>query len=88
MQFWELKRIATAAIYDVLKDGEKSTAELDAGQKLKRDEYFRAARAAWTNVQDIFVQLHKEIIGPYVLGKIVPYIQSQLCYIANSELEL
>ncbi|KAJ3558820.1 hypothetical protein NM688_g702 [Phlebia brevispora] len=66
--FWENKRLATMAILDVLKDGAKGSQELDASAQLKRDEYFKAARSAWFNVRDVFMQLHKEMIGPYVLG--------------------
>ena len=68
VHFWEAKRLAVIAILEVVKDGEKSEAELDAGAKARRDEYFSHARDAWTKVQQAFLQLHKEIIGPYVLG--------------------
>lgn len=68
VQFWETKWFATKAILEVVQQGSKPSGELSAGDKAKRDEYFITARTAWTNVREVFLQLHKEIIGPYVLG--------------------
>lgn len=67
-RFWEMKRVATSMILDVLEDAEKPTSELDGEAKGKREEYFKAAAQAWAGLKDVLVQLSKEIIGPYALG--------------------
>lgn len=67
-RFWEMKRVATSMILDVLEDGEKPTSELDSEAKGKREEYFKAAAQAWAGLKDVLVQLSKEIMGPYALG--------------------
>ncbi|EKM61076.1 uncharacterized protein PHACADRAFT_247441 [Phanerochaete carnosa HHB-10118-sp] len=67
-RFWEMKRVATSMILDVLEDGEKPTSEVDDEAKGKRGEYFKAAAQAWGGLQEVLVQLSKEIIGPYALG--------------------
>lgn len=68
VRFWEMKRVATSMIMDVLEDGEKSTEELDDEAKNKRLEFFKAAGSAWSSLKDVLTQLSGEIIGPYVLG--------------------
>lgn len=67
-RFWEMKRVATSMILDVLEDGEKPTSEVNDEAKGKRGEYFKAAAQAWAGLKDVLVQLSKEVIGPYALG--------------------
>jgi len=67
-RFWEMKRVATSMILDVLEDGEKPTSEINDEAKGKRGEYFKAAAQAWAGLKDVLVQLSGEIIGPYALG--------------------
>lgn len=69
VQFWKLRRAASAMMLDVLEEGEKSFDELDENAKKARKEYFTAAAGAWNSLKDVLLQLSKEIIGPYVLGK-------------------
>lgn len=68
VRFWEMKRVASSMILDVLEDGEKPTEELNDEAKGKRGEFFKAAAQAWAGLKDVLVQLSKEIIGPYTLG--------------------
>lgn len=68
VRFWEMKRQASDGILDVLQHGETPSDALDSETQAKRAEYFKAAKAAWANLGNVLLQLHKEIIGPYVLG--------------------
>ncbi|KAI0076077.1 hypothetical protein K474DRAFT_1663475 [Panus rudis PR-1116 ss-1] len=68
LKFWELKKTASDGVLSVLEDAEKSIAELSAEAKAKREEYYKAANAAWSAVKEVLLQLHKELIGPYALG--------------------
>ncbi|KAH8100689.1 hypothetical protein BXZ70DRAFT_938333 [Cristinia sonorae] len=68
LKFWEMKKLASDGILAVIQHGERPTDQLDEEAKAKRAEYFKVANAAWTGLGDVLMQLHKEIIGPYVLG--------------------
>ena len=67
-RFWEMKRVATSMIMDVLEDGDKGVEELSDEAKSKRQEFFKAAGSAWSSLKDVLTQLSSEMIGPYVLG--------------------
>ena len=68
VQFWKLRRAASAMMLDVVEEGDRSVDELDEDAKKARKEYFTAAATAWSNLKDVLLQLSQEIIGPYVLG--------------------
>lgn len=69
VQFWQLRRAASAMMLDVIEDGDKAADELeDDDAKTARTEYFGAAATAWGNLKDVLLQISLEIIGPYVLG--------------------
>ncbi|KIP03967.1 hypothetical protein PHLGIDRAFT_110232 [Phlebiopsis gigantea 11061_1 CR5-6] len=68
VRFWELKRVATSMIMDVLEDGDKGVEELSDEAKNKRLEFFKAASSAWSSLKTVLTELSSEIIGPYVLG--------------------
>lgn len=66
---WREKKAATEALLEVLVNGNKSDAELDAGARTKRAEFIRIAQHAWeVSLKDALINLTKEIIGPYALG--------------------
>ncbi|PSS37654.1 hypothetical protein PHLCEN_2v478 [Hermanssonia centrifuga] len=67
-QFWELKKLAVVSILDVMQDADKDTAQLEGPAAKKREDYFRTAQVSWAALKEVLIQLHKEIIGPYVLG--------------------
>ena len=68
LKFWEMKKQASDGILAVIQHGQTRSNELDDEARAKRAEYFKVAIAAWTGLGEVFMQLHKEIIGPYVLG--------------------
>lgn len=67
-RFWEMKRVATSMLMDVLEDGDGSSEELTDDAKSKRQEFFKASGSAWSSLKDTLTQLSSEMIGPYVLG--------------------
>jgi hypothetical protein len=71
VQFWELRRAASALMLDVIEEGDKSPDELDEAGKKSRSEYFTAAANGWNNLKEVLLTLSKDIIGPFVLGEIV-----------------
>lgn len=70
VQFWKLRRAASAMMLDVVEEGDKSVDELDENAKNARKEYFTAATNGWNNLKEVLLTLSKEIIGPYVLGEV------------------
>lgn len=67
-KFWELKRLASDGILSVLQDGARSTEELDPEASVRRVEFFKAANEAWERLEQVLLQVHQEVIGPYLLG--------------------
>ena len=68
--FWQVKKLAADKFLQVFGDAEKSEADLSEEARLSRTEYLKSATAAWTGLQDVLTTLNKEIIGPYVLGRL------------------
>jgi hypothetical protein len=67
--FWREKQSANKVLLDVMKDAEKSDAELDDGAKTSRAEYLKEAKVTWeVNLRDALIKLNGEIIGPFCLG--------------------
>lgn len=62
--------MATDGILAVLQYGDTPADQLDSEGQAKRAEFFKVASGAWAGLGEVFLQLHKEIIGPYVLGKV------------------
>lgn len=80
VKFWQLRRAASAMMLDVVEDGDTNASELDEDAQTARKEYFTAAASGWTNLKEPLLALSQEIIGPFVLGKIVMYPLKQLSY--------
>ncbi|TCD71561.1 hypothetical protein EIP91_008942 [Steccherinum ochraceum] len=68
VKFWEAKKLASDGILAVLQYGETPSDQLDSEAQAKRSEYFKVATSAWAGLGEVLLQLHKEFIGPYVLG--------------------
>ena len=66
--FWQMKKIAAEKFIQVFEDANKSAAELSDEGRQRRDEYLQSAKTAWGALADVLGQLHKDMIGPYVLG--------------------
>lgn len=70
LKFWELKMYAMDGILAVFKDADTPMDQLSAEAKKIREEYYNAANNAWSTLKNVLLQVHKEIIGPYTLGRI------------------
>lgn len=79
VQFWMLRRAASAMMLDVVEEGDESIDALSEDAKKARQEYFTAATTAWGNLKDVLIQLSTDIIGPYVLGALRSHTCSGCC---------
>lgn len=73
VQFWMLRRAASAMMLDVVEEGDVAVDKLSEDSQTARKEYFSATATAWNNLKDVLLQLSKEIIGPYVLGAFLSF---------------
>ena len=69
LKFWKAKKEAVEGFITVYKDSDKPLDSLDPDARKAREEYYKAAKLAWSALKNILLQLQKEIIGPYALGK-------------------
>lgn len=69
VKFWQTKKEAAGGFIIVFKDADTPLDGLSPDAKKAREEYFETAKLAWVALKDALLQLHKEIIGPYALGK-------------------
>lgn len=69
VNFWKTKKEAVEGFITVYKDAGTPLEGLNADARKAREEYFKTAELAWAGLKDALLQLHKEVIGPYALGK-------------------
>ena len=67
--FWEMKRVASDGILSVLQDGDKPTYELDSEARQRREAFIKAVNVAWDGLRSVLLQVHQDVIGPYLLGE-------------------
>ena len=69
LKFWQTKKEAFEGFIAIYKASDTSLDALDPDGRKTREEYYENAKLAWAALKDVLLQLQKEIIGPYVLGK-------------------
>lgn len=69
LKFWQTKKESFEGFIAIYKASNTPLDALDPDGKKAREEYYENAKLAWAALKDVLLQLHKEIIGPYVLGK-------------------
>lgn len=68
--FWKEKKAATSTLLDVMKEADKTSAELNETARAARNDYFANAKSYWeVALKENLVKLNGELIGPYALGE-------------------
>lgn len=68
---WTEKLEATSVILTVLEDAEKPDSELDGNAHANRVAFYKTAKQAWEiNLGGKLLELSKEMVGTYALGKL------------------